>query len=124
MSNVSDFFDDEEIKREAELLWAGVFQGTYNVLKTADAFGFDEIEIKSNPNIYELIAVTETLEFWLDKAIARLQDMNDTDHALIRMIFNAKHQVSAMQQMVAGLKTKDRDLYDKALERLRTQAQF
>ncbi len=122
--NVINIFDDEQIKIEVEELWGNVFRATYSILKTADMFGFEEIEIKSNPNIHQLIAATATMEFWLDTALAIVQNCENVEHGLIRMILNAKQNVNHMQAMAAGLKTNDRELYDEALNCLRNQAQI
>lgn len=124
MSNVSEFFDDNEIKEQVEQVWAGTFQATYRILKSADLFAFEEIEIKSNPNIHQLISAALTLEFMLDSALGYLQSCEDIDHSVIRMILNAKHQISHMQAIVTALKTKDRDMYDTAIKRLGEQAPF
>lgn len=123
-SNVSEFFDDILIKNEVEMIWGGVILATQKLLQNAELFGFDEIELKSNPNIHQLITATSTIDFMLGRALDDMQCLDNPDHTLVRMILNAKQNILHMKEIATALKLKDKEIYAAAIERLKTQAQF
>lgn len=121
-TNVSEFFDDIHVKEEVEKIWGEIFDSTYQVIKNSDLYAFEEIEIKSNPNIHQLIAATSMLEFMLDRTIEYVECMDEIDYSLIRMLINARQQIVLLKDIATALKIKDKQLFESSVRQLKTQA--
>ncbi len=121
-SNVSEFFNDIQIKVEVERIWGEIFDSAFQVIRNSDLYAFEEIEIKSNPNIHQLIAATSMLEFMLDRTIEYVECMDEVDHSLIRMLINARQQIVLLKEIATALKIKDKDLFETSIKQLKKQA--
>lgn len=118
-----EFFGDKAIKEHVEKLWASVFEASNKVIKDANIFGFESMGVIPDPNIHQMLATLSIIDNMLEVILTLSQtakvELGDT-----RLIFNAKQQILTMEQIATALNNDDRQSYDEAVERLKTQAPF
>lgn len=114
-------FFNEKIREEVENCWHEVFKASKKIIEDANVFGFEHIEAKATPNIYQILDSLQIIELEI-KIIWDKHEAGELDIADTRMIHNTKQQIFLMKNMATALKQKDINLFKEALSKLTKQA--
>lgn len=120
---VEDLFDDALIKEKVIKVWSGVFEASSRVLTHANNYGFRGMVIIPSPNIHEMLISLQIFSSIIDIFIASAEKLN-VDYEEIRLMLNAKEQITRMERVAAALKANNREDFDAALTSLEGQAAF
>jgi len=119
--DLKQYFGDEEIKALVEELWSAVFKTSNTLIQATKAFGFLDIAILPNPNIFQMLNSLTIIDNMIDIILPLDQDgkVNSSVNLL-----NAKQQILNMEMIASAIKDQNRDAYDAAVRRLQNQAQL
>lgn len=120
---ITELFEDAEIKQKVADVWAKVFDASNRVLRHANNFGFTLMEIVPSPNIHEMLATLQIFSSVIDILITHA-DRLGIEYDEIRLMINAKEQITRMERVAAALKANNRNDFNVALADLERQAAF
>lgn len=121
-ANNKDFFFDESIKEKVLKYWGIVFSASGAVIKQHKDFGFNGMHIP-DPNVHTMVVYLrmheEILQVLFDNAA-----LLELEYDHIRLILNAKEQISKMERVASALKAGNKEDFDTAISELERQASF
>lgn len=120
---IMELFEDAAIKEKVLKVWGSVFQASSKVISHANNYGFLGMEIIPSPNIHEMLITLQIFSSIIDILITSAEKL-DVDYDEIRLMLNAKEQITRMERLAAALKANNRDDFDRALASLEEQAAF
>lgn len=120
--NNEEYFFDELIKNKVLKYWEIVFSASGKVIKQHKDFGFNGMHIP-DPNVHTMVVYLrmheEILQVLFDNAT-----LLGLDYEQIRMILNAKEQISRMERVASALKAGNKEDFDTAMAELERQVAF
>lgn len=119
--DLNEFFGEKEIKELVEELWSEVFKTSNSLIKDTKAFGFGDMEILPNPNIFQMLNTLTIIDNMID-IILPLDQIGKVNSSV--NLLNAKQQILNMEMIATAIKSKNREAYDEAVRRLHRQAQL
>lgn len=123
MNNFSDFFNDATIKEEVVGLWGNVFQVSNKIIKDANFYGFDLIDLIPDPNVHQILKSMKVINSLLEDIMDDIEDSEIQEHIeMTRIILNAKQQILLMEKVAISLKQKDKVEFDSAINAMKNQA--
>lgn len=103
--------------------WEEVFQASNTVITQSRLFGLTGIRVIEDPNIPQILESMKLVSVMLDTVLGKLGTL-DLDPDTVRLLLNAKEQVSRLEAVAAAIVADDEQLYNEAVEKLRQQAPF
>jgi hypothetical protein len=105
--------------------WEDVFRASNTVITQSRLYGFGGIQIIENPNIRQILESMNVVSGMLDTIISNLGAADfDLGTDNVRLLLNAKEQVSRLEAVAAALAAGDEALYYEKVELVRSLAPF
>jgi len=118
-------FEDAAIKQKILVVWERVFSASNRVILQANSFGFLGMVLIPVPNIHQMLIVLQGLTSIIDVLLKSCESEEvGAAYDEIRLLLNAKKQLTTMEYVAVALKANNREDYDSALEELEAQAPF
>ncbi|MCO5398329.1 hypothetical protein [Ralstonia soli] len=120
---------EEDFKKQATKFvteaWERIFGVSNTVIANSKLYGFHGIQLIENPNIHQLLSSMGVVSGMLDTIISHLSNPGvDLGPENVRLLLNAKKQVSQLEAVAAALAADDEALYNEEVEKLQNQAAF
>lgn len=122
MTGNQEFFDQEEVKKKIENLWAKVFEDSNKVLHQHIKFGYDGVLVAKDPTIHERVLGLQLFSAVIDVLINSSNAGVELEYEQTRQLLNAKSQITTMEQLAAALIAKNQADYYTAVAALDKQA--
>lgn len=122
-ADIAELFEDAAIKQKVAEVWTKVFEASNKVLKHANNFGFSLMDIVPSPNIHEMLAALQIFSSVIDILVANAEQLG-IDYEEIRLMINAKEQLTRMERVATALKANKKVDFDVAVAELEKQATF
>lgn len=106
-------------QKNVEALWEEVFNVANRILLQNKRYGFEGMGMKPKPSVKERVAQLKLIGAMIDALLNF-----DLPHNEIRLILNAKQQITLMEGLAFAIDANDRDQYDRAIIALEKQAPF
>lgn len=120
---IQELFQDAEIKKKVEEVWAKVFHAGNKVLQHAKQYGFLGMEIVPKPNIHEMMVSLQLFSALIDVLITNADSLG-IEYDETRLMLNAKEQITRMERVAVALRANNRGDFEAAVKVLETQAPF
>lgn len=120
IKNSIEFFGDDDVRVLVEKLWSEVFRASNKLIQDTKAFGFSDIAILPNPNIFQMINALTMIDIMIDIVLPLEQDGKIKSSV---NLLNAKQQILNMRMIATAITDDDRNAYEAAVRRLNNQAQ-
>jgi hypothetical protein len=121
MGEQQGFFNQADVIHKVESLWAKVFENSNKVIFQHIKFGFDGVASASDPTIHDRILGLQLLSAIIDVLLNSKDAGVVLEYEQQRQLFNAKLQITSMEQLAAAILAKNQDDYDKAVAALDKQ---
>lgn len=112
--------DDAIVCKKVHTAWSLVFQFSNKVLTDEKKFGFTGMGLIPDPNIHQMMAALKGLDSILEYVATEFSLPTDE----IRLILNARTQITKMGAVAAALKANSEEAFTIALAELDAQAAF
>jgi hypothetical protein len=119
---IVELFEDAKIKERVFSLWERVFSASNKVLMHAKNHGFNGMS-EPKPNIHEMMVQLQIFSAVLDILITNASNL-DVDYDEIRLMLNAKEQITRMERIAAALQANNKEDFEFAVDDLERQAPF
>lgn len=120
---IVELFEDAAIKRKVTEVWSKVFEASNKVISHANNYGFRGMEIIPSPNIHGMLVAMQIFSSIIDILITSAEKL-EVPYDEVRLMLNAKEQITRMERVAAALKANNRDDFNVALDALENQAAF
>jgi hypothetical protein len=104
--------------QEVEKIWGRVYEASEKVIRNHLNFGFTAFVKNMNPRIEDIILGLKAIESLLDT----LGNQAELDYSSQRIIFNCKQQILLLQEVSVALQNSDKDFYEQAMGKLKSQS--
>lgn len=118
-----ELFEDDEVKQKVTDVWARVFEASNRVIHQANNYGFLGMDVIPSPNIHAMLVTLQIFSSVIDILITHAEKLT-VGYDEIRLLLNAKEQITRMERIAAALKANNRADFNSALEQLERQAPF
>ncbi len=115
---VQDIEWAESSRQEVEEIWGQVFEASRKVVETHLKFGFTAFVKNMNPRIEDIILGLKVIESLLDT----LGNSVNINYSEQRVLFNCKQQILLVQEVAVALQNSDKDFYEQAMGKLKSQS--
>ena len=116
MTDTTTLFAQAAIQKKVYELWEQVFLASNRVLRNANVYGFELMEIIAEPNLDQLRRSLSVVEFILDRILDDY--LEQLDHDQCRMALNAREQLRKLEHIAIALKGNDELEFNRLIKEL------
>ena len=123
MTGDEGLFAEEKVREKIEELWESVFMASSKVLNQHMKFGYEGVCKMASPTLEEMVKHLKVFDSLLDVLYLN-SELFGIEYQEQRLILNARSQVASMEALMAAVKARNSEDYEKFVQQMDKQAVF